>query len=291
MARIARPQTGPQSTTFVEPLIVGNSPVAVHNRDGSERFRLPAFDPNFAGSVAVATGDVTGDGIDDVVMASGDGGGPRVKVIDGATQETVADFFAYEGSFRGGVFVALGNLDDDPALEIVTGTGIGGGPRVRSFDLDGGTVQPVADFFAYDASFRGGVYVAVADTDSDGFGEIVTGTGPGGGPHVRVLDTAGTVLNERFAFDPAFRGGVSVGASGDTLAVGAGTGGGPLVVIYRGRELAELRTLVLGNPNDRGGVRVGVADVAGDGDLDLIVTKSDATTDHFTLEGDELTHE
>jgi hypothetical protein len=287
-AEVLRPATGDQSTTFANPFVTGNAEVVVRNRDGGERFRAPAFDPNFNGQVAVATGDVTGDGVDDVVMASGDGGGPRVRVIDGATRETIADFFAYEGSFRGGVFVALGNLDDDPALELATGTGISGGPRVRSFDFANGSPEPMADFFAYDPSFRGGVYVAVADTDHDGIGEIVTGTGPGGGPHVRVFETDGTVKAELFAFDQAFRGGVSVGAFGDTLAVGAGTGGGPIVKLYQGESLDELRTLVVANPEDRGGVRVGVADVAGDEALDLIVTKPDATTAILDLEGDAV---
>lgn len=38
----------------------------------------------------------------------------------------------------------------------------------------------------------------------------------------------------------------------------------------------------------RGGVHVAVADVVGHGDLDLIVTKSDATTERFTLDGDVI---
>jgi autotransporter-associated beta strand protein len=288
VAEIARPETGLQSATYASPLVPGNSAITVRNRDGSERFQLPAFDSNYAGLVAVETGDVTGDGIDDVVVAAGDGGGPRVQVVDGFTRAPVADFFAYEAGFRGGVFVALGNLDDDPALELVTGTGFGGGPRVRTFDLDAGRVVPRVgpgrDFFAYDADFRGGVYVDVADLDGDGVGEIVTGTGPGGGPHVRVVGADGSLLGQFLAFDPEYRGGVSVGAAGDTLAVG--TGAGPLVKLYRGANLAELRTLVVGSPDYRGGVRVALADVVGDADLDLIVTAEGGATEFFSLNGE-----
>src|SRR4029079_15101187 len=54
--------------------------------------------------------------------------------------------------------------------------------------------------------------------------QLVTGAGPGGGPHVKVFDfiTDGTGfhLNEQIgfmAFDPGFRGGVNV-AIGDTVA-------------------------------------------------------------------------
>ncbi len=288
IAFVTRPAAGPQASTFTEPFVLGNQEIVVRNRDGSERFRLPAFDAQFTGEVAIALGDVTGDGVDDVVLASGNGGGPRVLIIDGQTQQPVVDFFAYEGAFRGGVFVTLGNMDSDPELELVTGTGIGGGPRVRAFDFRNGTPEPIADYFAYADAFRGGVTVAVADLDQDGIGEIITGTGPGGGPHVRTFDAQGTPRSEFFAFDTAFRGGVSVGAFGETLAVGTGPGGGPIVQLYQG---AVQRTLLVGNPEDRGGVRVGVADIAGDAEADLIITLSDRSTKFRSIKGEEIPFE
>ena len=59
--------------------------------------------------------------------------------------------------------------------------------------------------------FLGGVTVAVKDVTSDGRGDIITGAGPGGGPHVKEFDgVSGTTLGSFFAFDPAFHGGVFV---------------------------------------------------------------------------------
>ncbi|MFM7095889.1 MAG: hypothetical protein ACKO16_00570, partial [Gemmataceae bacterium] len=38
-----------------------------------------------------------------------------------------------------------------------------------------------------DALFSGGVRVALADANGDGVNDLVTGAGPGGGPHVKVF--------------------------------------------------------------------------------------------------------
>src|SRR5207248_1900254 len=116
-----------------------------------------------------------------------------------------------------GVYVAAGNIagdiNADFKAEIITGTGAGSGPNVRVFS---GMGWPVVGFSAYDAGFLGGVTVAAADLDGDGRAEIVTGPGPGGGPHIEVWGATGAapqpvLKRSLFAFDPTFTGGVFVG--------------------------------------------------------------------------------
>src|SRR4029079_2567103 len=60
-----------------------------------------AYDPSFRGGVDVDVGDVTGDGVAEIVTGTGTGGGPNVRAfrVDGTP---VLSFFAYEPSFRGG---------------------------------------------------------------------------------------------------------------------------------------------------------------------------------------------
>jgi hypothetical protein len=173
-----------------------------------------AYEPSFRGGVSVAAGNVDGLPGNEIVTGAGDGGGPRVgvwKFDPNATSpftamKPVANFFAYEYTFRGGVNVAVGNVDGVNGDEIVIGTGPGGGPRVRALPwstiqanaIDGNLAikgPEVADFFAYDSGFRGGVFVAAGSYDSDNFADILTGPGLGGGPHIRVISGAAIKVN------------------------------------------------------------------------------------------------
>src|SRR5262249_10827794 len=82
----------------------GGPQVNLYSGDGTLVRSFRAYDQTFRGGVRVATADITGDGIPDVVTAPGPGGGPHVKVFDGATGAVVRDFFAYAAGFTGGVF-------------------------------------------------------------------------------------------------------------------------------------------------------------------------------------------
>jgi hypothetical protein len=151
-----------------------------------------AFDAAFRGGVSVAAGDLTGDGVAELITGAGPGGGPHVRVwsLAGGHITELASFFAFDAAFRGGVSVAVGDLTGDGVAELATGTGPGGSPDVRVWRLDGGAVTGLARFEPYDPRFAGGVSLAVGDLDGDGVGEVITGAGPGGGPHVRIWSTS-----------------------------------------------------------------------------------------------------
>jgi hypothetical protein len=164
----------------------------------------------------------------------------------------------------------------------VTGAGPGAGPHVKVFD--GATGALLASFFAFDASFQGGVRVALGDFTGDGRPDLVTAAGPGAGPHVKVFDGAtGALLASFFAFDPAFQGGVFV-AAGDVngdgradLVTGAGAGAGPHVKVFGGADGGLLASFFAFAPGFSGGVRVAVVDVTGDGVGDLVTAPGPGT--------------
>ena len=183
--------------------------------------------------------DVNGDGVQDLILANGPGTAPLVSVIDGLrldvnadgtlirldalpTDALLAQFFAYDPTFLGGVNLAAGDLNGDGRAEIVTAADNGGGPHVRTFTFTpngSGAFTAVqfpgrfGSFFAFEPSFRGGAQVAVGDFDGDLTPDLIIGAGVGGGPRVQVFDVrTAAEIRTFFAYDDSYRGGVFVDA-------------------------------------------------------------------------------
>jgi autotransporter-associated beta strand protein len=221
----------------------GGAPlVNVFDANGALVRSFLAYDPSFRGGVNVATADFNRDSVPDIVTAPGFGGGPVVRVWDGATGALMLQFLAYDAAFRGGVNLSVGLVNADQNLDIITGAGPTGGPHVRAFD--GLNAFPVLSFFAYAANFTGGVSVAAGDPTTVGIrgevtpGTIVTGAGPGGGPHVRVFSaiSCAPTGQQFFAYDASFTGGINVAfdpgppfGNQRTIITAPKAGGGPLV--------------------------------------------------------------
>jgi FG-GAP repeat len=232
------------------------------------RGRSPAYLSllaSVAGALAlVAAGSVSADvsPLPPPILTGADaGGGPHVKgfLPDGTLQ---LSFFAFDPGFQGGVRVAAGDVNGDGTADIITGAGPGGGPHVKVFD--GGTLALLRSFFAYDAGFAGGVFVAAGDVNGDGISDIVTGAGGGAGGHVKAFSGVdSSLVRSFFAFEGSFQGGVRV-AAGDVngdgvvdIVAGAGPGAAPHVKAFDGGTLALLSSFFAYDSGFAGGVYVG----------------------------------
>lgn len=187
-----------------------------------------AYDPRFQGGIFVAAADFDGDGRAEIVTGPGQGQVPTdmgdgnfVKVfqfLKGPNPATpgkdfdksnnidlITRFRAFDAAFTGGARVAVGDVNGDfiPGKaplhkpDIIVTSGPGGSPLVRIFN--GQTIplsnpaNPLAEpaaaqFLAYDAGFKGGVFIDGGDYNNDGKADILTGAGYGGGPHIKVFD-------------------------------------------------------------------------------------------------------
>jgi hypothetical protein len=182
-------------------------------------------DPNFRGGARAGVGDLNGDGVGDLLVSAGFGGGPRVagydgRSVGGSPVKLFADFFAFEDTLRNGVYLAVGDVTGDGFAELVVGGGPGGGPRVSAFDgrtlAGGGGAARTIDFFAGGVANRGGVRVALKNLDDDAHADLIAGAGSGAGSRVTAYAgkglAAGTqdVLTDGEAF-PGGGDGVFVG--------------------------------------------------------------------------------
>ncbi|MFZ4646046.1 MAG: FG-GAP repeat domain-containing protein, partial [Gemmataceae bacterium] len=81
--------------------------------------------PAYTGGLNLAVGDYNSDGFNDMVSGTQPGSVPAVVVTSGKDGSVLNNFYAYDQRFRGGVNVAMGDMNGDGFDDVITGTAKG----------------------------------------------------------------------------------------------------------------------------------------------------------------------
>ena len=173
--------------------------VKVYDGNGDRLIATVTPFPGFEGTPSVAMGDLTGDGILDLIVGAGKGAPPHVVAYSGASsarggpfQTEIARFDAFANTARGGVSVAAALIDGTDRDDIVVGSGPGIPDQVNVYrstlPATLGTAPATFSNFRPYANDSSGVSLAGGMVDStSGRDSIVTAPGPGAPAQVKVF--------------------------------------------------------------------------------------------------------
>ncbi|GAB4020025.1 FG-GAP-like repeat-containing protein [Spirosoma koreense] len=265
--------------------------VSVRLNDGTGNFTPPAINPEFGVGgtpYSVALGDVDGDGDLDVVTANYNGNTVSVRLNDGGGNFTAPAVNPEPGVGNYPQSVALGDVDGDGDLDLVTANSFSDNVSVRLNDGTGNFTPPAITPEIVVGSNP--VSVALGDVDGDGDLDLLTANGS---------STVSVRLNNGLGnfTAPAINPEPGVGNYPSSVALGDVDGDGDLdLLTANGSSTVSVR-LNNGSGNfippainpepgvGSGPYSVALGDVDGDGDLDLLTANSNSASVSVRLNG------
>jgi Ca2+-binding RTX toxin-like protein len=207
------------------------------------------------GHRALSPGDIDGDGVADILAATGWSGiGGYVSALSGIDGGELYRLGFGSGFGSGSDLAALGDIDGDGVLDValLQNRKVFGEARIGVHS--GRTGAAIHELDGEDWGYNGGDFVVVGDVDGDGIDDMA----------VERNDLVGDVNDD-----------------GSVDGTGIGTVAGPHPVgayvfasVYSGRNGAELAEVVVADVNDRASLKA-AGDFNGDGAFELIL-RSDA---------------
>lgn len=154
---------GNLSFAFDRDLVVAaGTQVRIFSSSGKLLGQFPVSNKNGANLKVVAASDK-------VIIFSDSKVEPLIRIFNRRGQ-LEKEFFVFDKNFKGGLSVAVGDINNDGQVEIVAAPLSNGSPQVMIFNLNG---RLLGQFLAYKADFKNGVYISLSDVNNDGRLEIL----------------------------------------------------------------------------------------------------------------------
>ncbi|MFA6534251.1 MAG: S8 family serine peptidase [Patescibacteria group bacterium] len=259
----------------VAPIGAGAPEVRVLTNLGVVKNKFLAYETDWRGGVNLALGDFNQDGKKEIVTAPGAGHEPAVRIFS-QTGTPLTEFLAYDATYRGGVKVAVKDIDADGQAEIVTAPQTAGKEAVKIFTQKGEVKYQIK---INSKNFVGGVNLALGDLDLDGKAEIVLSSAKGGAGAVQIWTYQGKLMRQFSVADKKFTGGLSLavgdidGDSRPEIITAPESGAEPRVKIFN-QEGKLKKDFLVGEKAYLGGLTLATGDYNGDGWLDLAASQA-----------------
>lgn len=180
------------------------SSIGIFSADGN---KLNSWRPFKKGAIRVSTGDVDGDGKDEIIVGSGKRQISMVKVFkrNGTLLWSVTPFGYLS---RDGVDVSAGDINNDGKDEVIVASRWGAQSKVAVISADGSRI--IKRFKPFN-KYSGGFNVASGDIDGDSKADIIVGTEKNSSGTVKIFSGRGKPMNMHFLpFGQNFHGSVDV---------------------------------------------------------------------------------
>lgn len=265
--------------------INGQKPIMISATNGSVVSELKGTE-NIK-TASVASGDLNGDGVDEIILGLAVGQEPQVLILN-TKGKILKKFLAYDKKWRGGVNLAVNDLDGDGRAEIITAPASNGSPLIKIFDENG---KLKSQFYAYDKKLNMGFNLAAAYLDNLSEMKIFVTPAAGTEGPVKIFSVSGKLLNAFFPYEKKFKGGVKIAVANldgrknhnsSEIIFAPGAGRDPQVKIYDSTLKLKKQFLAY-KKNWQGGLNISAGDINNDGISEIALGANPGAAPHVRI--------